>query len=218
MCSLQTLLLALVVCAFQMVTGSCIANCLDVNCKDSNVCKTCSPNWEGDSCDVPAGCMHQAVESATCEFYTRCLYSQKNCPYVHSIMYSKCVEYHDLARHFSPEGQEWAASVTSCIQNKLSDRVLAPLGSNYSCAMLYDVFFSEHVDCYLHSSRHSFCTIPLWDQVRVVATGASMVVLPATFWPSIRSAIELFQACNLRIGRAASAGEEYELTHTQCHT
>jgi hypothetical protein len=167
----------------------------------------CADGWEGESCDVPVGCMHQTALDATCEYYQRCLFSQRQCPDVQDIMGAKCVEYHDLAMQLSPTGQQWAANVTSCIQNKLSDIVLLLHGSNYSCATLNKVFFTEHVDCYLHASEHSFCTLPLWDRVRVVVAGADMILLPSSFWPTIVSAGELFWACTAGYAAGTKAGE-----------
>lgn len=185
-----------IVCLFGCGAVACRNNC--ENCdNENNICLKCANEWEGVSCDIPAGCLHQTMESATCDYYTRCLYAQQPCTSVAYIMEAKCREYADLACHFSPQGQEWAAGVTSCIQNKLSDGILLPHGSNFTCSMVDNVFFSEHVDCYLHATRHSFCVLPVWDQMLVVATGASMILQPSTFWVTLISAVELLQACSL---------------------
>jgi hypothetical protein len=132
-----------------------------------------------------------------CSYYSTCLQplTGPQCTVVTSIMAAKCVEYVQLESSLALTGQQWSAYVRPCLVKK----IIAALNANVldKCARATDVFFNEHMDCYLNGPV-SFCDLTIGDQAAIVGV-ASTIIFTSHAVDASKSGAELLARC---VGRA----------------
>eukprot|EP00696_Hemimastix_kukwesjijk_P000328 gnl/Hemi2/10459_TR3616_c0_g1_i1.p1 gnl/Hemi2/10459_TR3616_c0_g1~~gnl/Hemi2/10459_TR3616_c0_g1_i1.p1 ORF type:complete len:488 (-),score=162.26 gnl/Hemi2/10459_TR3616_c0_g1_i1:321-1784(-) len=179
-----------------MCDKPCPVHCWANTCnRQTGACGSCSGPYSGPSCDLPGSC--SAPTAANCNFYSSCLQAVQSCPVVQNVMSSKCSEYQGIESQLSPQGKTWSAGVRQCIQQKLSAYVLQAGSQGYTCDGAEAVFFGQHVDCYLHASSVSFCSLPLLDALHIYQHAAS-IFFSTHIWEATQSAADLKWSCDNR--------------------
>ncbi len=171
----------------------------------------CPPHCASGVChegDIPAECLQP---SGKCDFYNNCLYRSQPCPEIQNIMGAKCYEYQVLESKLTTVGQQWSRDIRACLQHKIADLVLKPRGSQFTCTQAKEVFFGQHVDCYLHGSCVSFCQLPLLDTLRIYQHAAG-ILFSSYFWDVAKSAAELKIRCATEFYEIALTGTQGDLT------
>jgi hypothetical protein len=125
-------------------------------------------------------------------------------------MSPKCTEYLDLEPSLSTAGQQWSKDVRLCLQNKMANDVLIPAsGEVYSCDAADDIFFNQHVDCYLHGSSVSYCDLTGGDKTWIFMHAAS-IYFSSHIWELTKAGKQLlFGNCNADVSElqfATSSG------------
>ncbi|EFA77207.1 hypothetical protein PPL_12416 [Heterostelium album PN500] len=173
----------------------CPSGCANGCDKVTGCCDKCQFGMVGNcTCSIPLSCA--SPDGFTCDWYNSCLqkYTTSSCPVIDDVMYDKCQEYLNLEPSLSLQGQRWSQHVRRCIQNILAQQVLVPAPSGQvNCSFATDVFFDNHVDCYL-SGPVSFCNLPYLDMGSIVKDGAS-ILFSKYYYEPFKTLLELSRAC-----------------------
>lgn len=150
-----------------------------------------------------------------CSWYVHCLAPRvPACVSVTNVMAPKCAAYVDLEDSLTEWGRRWATEVRRCLMASLARYVhsvdedglartsLGP-GSGAdddagrppaSCDRVEEIFFDEHIECYVSAGSISVCDLPFMDLVRVLVRAVDLLWSPHAY-RTLRAALFLKLHC-----------------------